>query len=43
MRVTGTRPPCPQCKGAMNETARRSVGQIIYQWRENGQTDLPDS
>jgi len=38
MRITGTKPPCTRCMGAMRITAENSKGRIIYQWRENGMT-----
>lgn len=38
MTITGQRPPCPSCKGAMNHAATESGGTIRYRWRENGQT-----
>lgn len=36
--ITGQRPPCPTCKGVMNQAARDSGATIIYRWRENGVT-----
>ncbi|MEJ5276037.1 MAG: polymorphic toxin-type HINT domain-containing protein [Thermogemmata sp.] len=36
--ITGQRPPCPTCKGIMNQAARESGATIIYRWRENGVT-----
>jgi hypothetical protein len=36
--ITGQRPPCPSCKGAMNRAVDESGARIIYRWRENGQT-----
>jgi Pput_2613-like deaminase len=38
MRITGSKPPCNNCKFAMKNTAQRSEGRIIYQWREGGET-----
>jgi hypothetical protein len=38
MTITGQNPPCPSCKGAMNQAATESGATIRYQWRENGQT-----
>jgi hypothetical protein len=38
MTITGQRPPCPTCKGVMNQAARESGATIIYRWRENGVT-----
>ena len=38
MIITGQRPPCPTCKGIMNQAARESGATIIYRWRENGVT-----
>jgi hypothetical protein len=38
MIVTGQRPPCPICKGLMNQAARDRGARFIYRWRENGVT-----
>ena len=38
MTITGQRPPCPPCKGAMNRATTESGATIRYRWRENGQT-----
>jgi hypothetical protein len=38
MVITGQRPPCPSCKGAMNRTTRETGATIQYQWRQDGVT-----
>jgi hypothetical protein len=38
MVITGQRPPCTNCRGAMNQAARDTGATIIYRWRENGVT-----
>ncbi|HKR25623.1 MAG TPA: LysM peptidoglycan-binding domain-containing protein, partial [Allosphingosinicella sp.] len=38
MIITGQRPPCNACKGAMNTAAGRSGATIRYQWRQDGRT-----
>lgn len=38
MNITGQRPPCPTCKGAMNRTATETGATIRYQWRQDGKT-----
>jgi hypothetical protein len=38
MTITGQRPPCPSCKGKMNNAVKESGADINYQWRQNGQT-----
>ncbi|MFO0883455.1 MAG: polymorphic toxin-type HINT domain-containing protein [Pirellulales bacterium] len=38
MTITGQRPPCPSCKGYMNQAARESRAIIIYRWRDGGIT-----
>jgi hypothetical protein len=38
MTITGQNPPCPSCKGVMNQAATESGATIRYQWRENGRT-----
>jgi hypothetical protein len=38
MVITGQSPPCPTCKGAMNQAARSTGATIIYRWREDGVT-----
>lgn len=39
MIITGQKPPCPSCKGAMNRTARETGATIRYQWRKDGRTE----
>jgi RHS repeat-associated protein len=39
MTITGQRPPCPSCKGKMNQTSQNSGASINYRWRQNGQTN----
>jgi Pput_2613-like deaminase len=36
MMITGQSPPCPNCKGVMNQAARSTGATIIYRWREDG-------
>jgi RHS repeat-associated protein len=38
MTITGQRPPCPTCKGAMNKAAAETGAKIKYQWRSGGKT-----
>jgi hypothetical protein len=38
MTITGENPPCPSCKGAMNQRMRETGGTVKYQWREGGNT-----
>ena len=38
MTITGQNPPCPRCKGAMNQKASESGASVRYQWREEGKT-----
>lgn len=38
MTITGQRPPCPSCRGAMNRAAREGGANIQYQWRQDGAT-----
>jgi Pput_2613-like deaminase len=32
MLIEGSYPPCPSCKGAMNQAARNSGARITYTW-----------
>lgn len=36
--ITGQKPPCPNCQGAMRKATSNNSATIIYQWREQGQT-----
>jgi hypothetical protein len=38
MVITGQSPPCPACKGVMNQAARSTGATILYRWREHGVT-----
>lgn len=38
MIITGQQAPCPSCKGKMNNLAKESGNQIIYQWRDDNKT-----
>jgi RHS repeat-associated protein len=38
MTITGTKRPCPSCKGKMNKAAKESGGEIQYRWRSEGRT-----
>lgn len=43
MTITGQRPPCPSCKGKMQQAAERTGSKIKYRWREGGKTRKWDS
>ena len=36
--ITGQKPPCKNCQGAMRLKTLDNEGTIIYQWRENSKT-----
>ncbi|WP_423144718.1 hypothetical protein [Pseudomonas chlororaphis] len=38
MVINGQYPPCPSCKGKMNNAATSSGAAIQYTWPENGET-----
>jgi hypothetical protein len=38
MVITGQNPPCPRCRGVMNQAAGSTGANIIYRWRAGGVT-----
>ena len=38
MTITGQRPPCPSCKGAMRKASENTGADVGYQWRQDGKT-----
>ena len=36
MTITGKYPPCPSCKGKMNQAAKETGANIVYEWEEDG-------